>query len=373
MIDIPVNAHVNCTDGSAGTLMAVIVNPIEQKVTNIVVQDKHSSMFAERLVPENMISSTTADSIQLNCTLEEFSQLRQFNEIHYVSQEEDSLEYLEPFVTSLDTRYTTVDTERVAPAELSVQRGSFVEATDGFIGKVEAFVMQPEDGKITHLLLEKGGKHITLPISSIDYIGEKTVYLKLSNDEVDSLPTIPVQLEWKGKTAVELVVWSYVGADTAQQALEALKELDKEKEIKLLNTAVITKDKNGKTKLHEAEDVDAKHGAFFGAVTGGLIGLLGGPAGVIIGAAAGAAAGGAAGHWIDMGFSNEDLNALKENLQPDHSILVTLLDNISLEKALNALKEWGGERVQQSLTDDQVSKILQKHASEMEVSEKDAS
>jgi uncharacterized membrane protein len=134
----------------------------------------------------------------------------------------------------------------------------------------------------------------------------------------------------------------------------------------------LTKDEEGKTSLKEAGDMDTGHGALFGAITGGIIGLLGGPVGVVIGAAAGAATGGAAAHWIDMGFDNEDLKALRDNLQPNSSAIVLLTESQHSSRVSEVLHELGGERLQQTLTDEMVDQILsarESSESKQEVSE----
>ncbi len=104
-------------------------------------------------------------------------------------------------------------------------------------------------------------------------------------------------------------------------------------------------------------------GALFGAITGGIIGLLGGPVGVIVGAAAGAATGGAAAHWIDMGFDNDDLKSLRDSLRPGSSALVVLIESAGAALASDALNDLGGERLQQTLTDEMVAQILSQRES----------
>ena len=93
-------------------------------------------------------------------------------------------------------------------------------------------------------------------------------------------------------------------------------------------------------------------GAVFGAITGGLVGLLGGPAGVIIGAAAGAATGRTAARRIDLGFPDEYLQKLQAGLQTDSSALVVLLEKEQTSKMAQAAASFGGQFMQQELTQD---------------------
>ena len=376
MTHIPVNAQVECTDGSAGRSTAIIINPVTQTLTHFAVQEHETMIPATRLVPVELVAETTADTIYLQCTRAELEALELFSETHYVQNEDATLEYLEPYLTPLDVHYLAVETERVPPGELAVHRGTTVEATDGYVGTVGEFVIDPDSGHITHLVLQKGHmwgkKEMTVPVGAIEQVDGITVYLKLSKAELATLPSIALKRDRYEKEDVDLMVWAFAGTGTAVQGMEALKHLVKEKEIKLLNSAVLTKDEEGKTSLNEAGDMDTGHGALFGAITGGIIGLLGGPVGVVIGAAAGAATGGAAAHWIDMGFDNEDLKALRDNLQPNSSAIVLLTESQHSSRVSEVLHELGGERLQQTLTDEMVDQILsarESSESKQEVSE----
>jgi len=368
MTNIPIHAQVECTDGSAGNSTAVIINPVTRTLTHFAVEDHESLVPSSLLVPVELVSETTPDKIFLTCTRAELSDLEIFSETHYIQNEDTTIEYLEPYLTPLDVHYLAVETESVPPGELAVHRGTTVEASDGYIGTVGEFLIDPDNGHITHMVLQKGHawgkKDMTVPIAVIDRVDEVTVYLKLSKAELVALPSIALKRDRHEDQDIDLMVWSFAGVDTAGQGLDALKKLAKEKEIKRLNTALVTKDPEGKTSLKEAEDMGTGRGALFGAITGGLIGLLGGPVGVVVGAAAGAATGGAAAHWIDMGFDNDDLKALQESLQPDSSAIVVLIESVDAERVSDALDELGGERLQQTLTDEMVEQILSKRETE---------
>lgn len=368
MTNIPIQAQVECSDGSAGRSTAVIFNPVTRTVTHFAVQEHESLSPTARLVPVDLVSTTSPDKIFLSCSKAELAELELFSETHYIQNEETSVEYLEPYMTSLDANYLTVETESVPPGELAVRRGTTVEAADGYIGQVGEFVVDPMTMNITHMVLSKGHawdkKEVTVPVGAIDTVDGSTVYLRLTKAELASLPSIALKRDRHDQQDIDLMVWSFAGAGTSDQGLQALRKLAKDKEIKLLNTALVTKDQDGKTSLNEAEDLATGRGALFGAIAGGVIGLLGGPVGVVIGAAAGAATGGAAAHYIDMGFANDDLKALQESLQPDSSALVILVDSSDASQVSAALDDLGGERVQQTLTDEMVEQILSRRDTE---------
>ena len=151
---------------------------------------------------------------------------------------------------------------------------------------------------------------------------------------------------------VELIVAAFNDEDKAKQALEILKELEKEQIIMLVNAAVMVKDEKGKVKLKETQDVDSKRGAVFGAIAGGLIGLLGGPAGVIVGATAGAATGGVAAGKIDMGFPDDTLKELQEALTPGSSAILALIQHEWVDRVVEEMEKFGASLFREALKEE---------------------
>jgi sporulation protein YlmC with PRC-barrel domain len=102
-----------------------------------------------------------------------------------------------PFVV---LKWVQVEHESIPPGELGVRRRARVRATDGNVGRVDEFVVDPASGHITHLVLREGlpwdQEEVTIPITEIDHIEEKTVHLKLDKDGVEALPAVPVRRGW---------------------------------------------------------------------------------------------------------------------------------------------------------------------------------
>ena len=151
---------------------------------------------------------------------------------------------------------------------------------------------------------------------------------------------------------VELIVAAFNDEDKAKESLDVLKKLEKEDIIMLVNAAVMVKDKKGKVKLRETQDVDSKRGAIFGAIAGGLIGLLGGPAGVLVGAAAGAATGGVAANKIDMGFPDETLKELQGALTPGSSAILALIQHEWVDRVVEELEKHGASLFREALKEE---------------------
>jgi uncharacterized membrane protein len=106
---------------------------------------------------------------------------------------------------------------------------------------------------------------------------------------------------------LELIMMVFDDEDTADDAYKAVRTLQTDGMIDILDAAMLVKRRDGTSQIHHTQDVDTPHGRRFGIITGGLIGLVGGPAGALIGAVAGGATGAVSASLIDVGFLKEDL------------------------------------------------------------------
>src|SRR4051812_40557943 len=100
----------------------------------------------------------------------------------------------------------------------------------------------------------------------------------------------------KGASMSTLVAIAYPDQATAEEVAGTLGRLQKEHSIKLDDAVVITREMDGKVKLHQSNKLAAT-GAAGGALWGGLIGLIFFVP--LLGMAVGAAAGGAGGALTD--------------------------------------------------------------------------
>jgi sporulation protein YlmC with PRC-barrel domain len=204
-MDVPVNADVICADGPCGRSTYVIVNPTTWEVTHLVVKEK-GFPYVERLVSLSEVAETGHRIVHLKCTRNKLGAMDQFIEIEflpgagpYSSYEAD--EYMMwPHVLPLAT--VPLEHQRIPPDELAVRRGTRVEATDGVVGKVDEFMVDPTSGHITHLVLREGHlwgkKDVTIPVSQIDHIEEDTVHLKIDKQSIEAMPAIPVRRRSRG-------------------------------------------------------------------------------------------------------------------------------------------------------------------------------
>jgi sporulation protein YlmC with PRC-barrel domain len=201
-IDIPLDADVLCEGKSCGTSVALVMNPVTEEVTHIVVRERHTP-HRERLVPVSAVGKTTSEQMELRSSAAELAEMEPFVETHFAKVEVPryvSVGGVLAFPYSIpDYRVETVPVhdEQIPPEELAVRRGARVYATDGRVGKVDEFLVDPTNCHVTHLVLREGHlwahKEIAIPISETKAMGEEEVYLKLSKAQIEQLPEIPIQ------------------------------------------------------------------------------------------------------------------------------------------------------------------------------------
>lgn len=196
-MDIPMNAEVYCSNKLCGISTYMVLKPATEQVTHLVVKRRHSP-YTEHLVPIEIVLETTPKRIDLRCSEQELANMEAFLETDFM--EVKIPRYAGPFLIGAyaipDTEQVRVEREHLPAGELAIHKGAGVEATDGHVGKVDEFLVDPIDEHITHLILREGHfwghkKDVTIPVSQIDRLEEETVYLKLDKHSIEALPSTP--------------------------------------------------------------------------------------------------------------------------------------------------------------------------------------
>jgi uncharacterized membrane protein len=152
----------------------------------------------------------------------------------------------------------------------------------------------------------------------------------------------------------DLIAVAYPDRETAEKVRGHLARLTREHAIELEDAVVVTRDTNGKVKLHQAFS-PAAHGAMGGALWGGVIGML--FLAPLLGMAIGAAAGGASGAVADWGVSDSFLKELGQRLTPGGAALIVLVRKVTPDKVLPEIQPYGGEVIHTSLDDDAEARL----------------
>jgi uncharacterized membrane protein len=137
----------------------------------------------------------------------------------------------------------------------------------------------------------------------------------------------------------DLVVIVYPSEEKALEVRKRLFELQKEYLIKLGDAVVATRDDSGHVKLNQIMNMTAA-GAAAGSFWGLLIGVL--FLNPLLGVAAGAASGALGGALSDFGIEDKFMKDLAASIAPGSAALFVLVQQMTSDKVLAAIKEFGG-------------------------------
>jgi len=146
-----------------------------------------------------------------------------------------------------------------------------------------------------------------------------------------------------------LVAIAYPDQDTAERVRSELVQASKERLVSLEDAVVVTRDAEGKVKLHQGTNLTGV-GAATGALWGSLIGLL--FLAPLLGLAVGAASGALGGKLTDIGVDDNFLKELGAKLEPNMAALIVLGTTNTPDKLLERVSGFGGHVIQSSLTSD---------------------
>jgi uncharacterized membrane protein len=151
---------------------------------------------------------------------------------------------------------------------------------------------------------------------------------------------------------------------------EAVKDLHAMDVIGTYDAAVVTKDDEGKVKVHKHEKA-TQHGAWTGVVVGAVVGIFFPPA-LLVDVAIGGLAGGVIGH-VWRGMSRKDVMELGELLDEGEAALV-VVGKSTLEKALEKAVTRADKAIEKEIKADQkeFEKELKEAEKEAEKAEKAA-
>jgi uncharacterized protein YrrD len=208
-----IGVSVSCSDGHCGEVRRLIIDPATDAVTHLVIQSGHRKETA-RLVPSHLVESTNGE-IRLRCTRAEFDRLDRAEERYLADPADQHVgdvgsvlgevydvsgeEYMPMGIGGLvdigpapmPERRRTIVEDAVPLGEDQVRPGDRVHAVDGEIGRVQGFLVNPGDDRVTHVLLQEGHpwerKEVAIPITAVTRLDEG-IRLNLTKKQVGDLP-----------------------------------------------------------------------------------------------------------------------------------------------------------------------------------------
>jgi sporulation protein YlmC with PRC-barrel domain len=212
---LEIGTLVRCADGVYGELADIVIDPLEKRVTHLVVKPGQGE--GARLVAIQLAKTRddTQREIELTCTLDEAQEFESVHESAYLRLGENPAADPDwdvgvedvlamPYYPDLGVEAATpgefdayvVMYDRVPKGEVEVRRASAVISADGHsLGEVDGFVVDADE-HITHFVLERGHlwgrKEVTIPIGAVARVESDAVHVALSKDEVGALPAVRV-------------------------------------------------------------------------------------------------------------------------------------------------------------------------------------
>jgi uncharacterized membrane protein len=153
-----------------------------------------------------------------------------------------------------------------------------------------------------------------------------------------------------------LVAIGYPEQGTAEMARRTVQQLEADLIIQADQVAAIERDLEGKYHVHTAY---AASGAGGGAVWGGFWGMLFGLLFFIpfAGLALGVGMGALFGHFGEKGIDKAFQKQVRDYVQPGTSALFMVIEKATPDKAIAALRQYGGTVIRTSLSDEDTKRL----------------
>jgi uncharacterized membrane protein len=148
-----------------------------------------------------------------------------------------------------------------------------------------------------------------------------------------------------------LFVVSYSGRDTADQAYDTLRQMEKDKQVDIKTAMVVNRKDSGKLKLKHKRRLTVGKGLVAGGAVGLLVGGAVAPA-ILGGAAVGALVGSSR-----SGQRKELKGFLEDKLGSDDSALAVLIKEADWAAVDEKMEPYGGENLRVELTTDDEAAI----------------
>lgn len=197
-----IGANVYTTDGQAGKLMKVVIDPDTERVTHLVVE-KGFLQKTDRVVPIEALGEIADDGIHLTMSTADLEQYPQFSENEFrvpdPGWERESYQVDDPahvlrwgihYAPPMVDEYVLTREEEVKGGvdddQPVIGKGMAVYDRDGEVGVVETLQVDETTGSITHLVVKHGllGPHYVVPMAAVSSISDTGVNVDLTREEL---------------------------------------------------------------------------------------------------------------------------------------------------------------------------------------------
>jgi YegS/Rv2252/BmrU family lipid kinase len=166
---------------------------------------------------------------------------------------------------------------------------------------------------------------------------------------------------------IDLIIVAYNDISQGRDVIQTFDRLLKGTALPVATALVLEKDVTGKTTVTSTLDTKQKHGTRLGAVAGGLLMAIAPPvgaAGIVAGVVAGAVIGRKSVKESDKTIADEIVDMVLDTMLGDSSALVLLAEQDSAEQAEKLLAGYGGTLTRRTLTEAQLTQLVE-HGAEV--------
>ena len=204
-MEIAIGTAVLCTDGRAGSVRKVLLQPGTGQVTHVVVSTA-PVMGQNVVVPVDQVAAGDAEQVRLRLSKQELREMPPFSSADYAAPDamwsaavfarENVLftPWCDPATGTVAARGGYVRRVLVTGAAVeepvAVARGTRVECRDGLLGWLAHVMLEPRSKQVTALVVRKGrllGKDVIVPVGWARDLSQECIYLDVSAEQLGHL------------------------------------------------------------------------------------------------------------------------------------------------------------------------------------------
>lgn len=211
---IPLKAKVICKDGEFGSVQELLIDPIKESVSHIVIENKHKGL--ELIVPTEILDYTSDTVITIEKTSDEIDAYPPFLTHEFINVPANNAEFAywgtDPTMTQSYTMFPYVihdgnpvleiTKEAIPIGEFKLKKGMAVKNKDGkTLGHVDELIVDTDTDYISHIVMRTGHlfgvKEVAVPNINIYSFDKTGIVLSITEDEIESLPEVIIKRAWK--------------------------------------------------------------------------------------------------------------------------------------------------------------------------------
>lgn len=201
-----------------GRVNRFVLDPATNEVTHVVIQ-KGWLLPEDKVLPFEMVRTTSDEKLVLNEDIGDFDKLPSFEETHFIQAADDrpgadlvpadDPEYHHtpayywypahsnvgyPGIGFGHFAWPAGETKRNIPEDtITLKEGTDILSSDGkHVGNVERLLVDPESKKVTHFLISQGvlfKDRKLVPVHWVKTVGEENVSLAVNSQLLERLPS----------------------------------------------------------------------------------------------------------------------------------------------------------------------------------------